>query len=390
MGARQDIKMKLIFFALLIASATHALPSNDDIESDFFQAKETVQQLLESGNDKNACLSLAKATADEVTASVKTQQNVLDGMSKGDDCHTEGQDLINKAKDGVTAADLAQAKAKSASDAAAKTKINFGDWEFDQLSEGKCNAFFNQPVWKKAKIAVAAAKKRYSDAQSATKTAKAKLETAKNTAKKMATECRCNAKKALEKAVKLANDGAKSANSQAWTKAAHMTCVLAGTKPSDCKVPDHPVVKMVKLSKIVSESCAIKGEWVSKEKSGGAYGGKSFALYRLAPQSIGNNDATTYSNACKAVGLLPIGCGTPSYDCGKKFGNGKGNSCIGMPSSWSCNMMAGMCKKAGWGTNCMAFCTDGATNGCTYTMYTATSAYPAGNSQFFPVCGKYT
>jgi len=247
------------------------------IQKSFEEAKQTVHQLLQDGGDDNSCRTLAKATEAEVTASVNAQQKIIDGMSKGESCDLEGQGLIDKAEKDLKSAQTAEGQAAGKVQKLKTQKINFGDFQFDQLTEGQCSSFFNQDVWKQAKADVAAAKKAYTQAQATTKAAKTAVENAKKEAKKLARECRCKAFTALEKAVKTANDKAKHANTKAWVKATHLRCVLDGKDPSSCTVGSIPTVKMVKVSDEVANSCKTY-TWDAKGKITGYAGCKSKGL----------------------------------------------------------------------------------------------------------------
>jgi len=373
--------MKLYILLAVLAIAASAISHNDDFEN----AKATVQELLQSGKDDNACRDLAKASSHEVKTSIATQQKVLDGMSKGESCDTEGQDLIKTAKNALKAAKLDENTKKDELEKAQNKNINFGDFSFKQLTEGKCDQFFAQKVWKDAKQAVATAKQNYNNAKAKVKTATSAIETATNAALEMVQMCRCKALTELQKAVQTMNNKGKSAYSESWTKAAHMECVLDGKSPNQCTVPVLPVIKMVTVSKDVLGSCNYDGTWNSGElTTGGKVNpGKKFTLYQMKPQKFKKNDREKYAAFCAKSGMLPVGCGTSNYDCAAK------SSCISMPDSWSCNMMAPLCKATGFdkkGT-CLGYCTTGF-KGCDGSLYTDKSSYPEGQS-FNPICGKY-
>jgi len=354
-------------------------------EKNYKEAQDTVQTLLSTGKGDNACRSLSKATSDEVTASVKSQQKVLDGMSRGQDCDDEGQELIAKAKSKLDKAKADEANKKKALTDAQTKKINFGDFAVNQLTEGQCSSFFDQQVWKDAKAAIKTAQNNYNTAKATTKAAAAGVEDAKEIAAKMVQECRCKAKKALESTLEKMNSGAKAANTKAWTKAAHLLCVLDGKSPSNCVVKPIPVVKMVSLSKDVQKACAIQDEWDGDGlKSSGASNGRLFELFKLQPVAIGADDTSKYIDICKKEGLLPVGCGTSSYDCNKY----RGGKCVNMPSSWGCNMMTTLGAKTGFGKDIFAFCT-GIGYGCTHRLYTPYNRYPNGSVKYSPVCGKF-
>lgn len=376
--------MKLYILFAVLAIAASANSHNDDFEN----AKATVQELIQSGKDDNACRDLAKASSNEVKNNIATQQKVLDGMSKGESCDTEGQDLIKAAKNALKDAKLDENTKKGKLEKAQNKKINFGDFSFNQLTEGKCDSFFAQNVWKDAKQAVATAKKNHNNAKVQVKTATTAIETAKNTALEMVQTCRCKALSELKKAVETMNNKGKSSYSQSWTKAAHMECVLDGKSPNQCTVPALPVIKMVTVSKAVLGACNYDGSWSSgAQRTGGQTAkGKKFTLYQMKERKFNKDDGTEYAAFCEKSGFLPVGCGT-SYDCaGKRPGK-----CISMPDSWGCNMMVTLCSQTGFNKkgDCMAFCTNGHA-GCSGQLYTSKGTYPNKNQQAWnPICGKY-
>merc|ERR1711934_437402 len=241
--------MKSVFvFLFAVAVLTQALPNADDPlhphpeiaetpdidllahqklenEKNYKEASDTVQALMDTGKDDNACRALADATSQEVKATVKNQQKVLDDMSRGKDCDSEGQELIAKAKQNLDKARAHEANKKKDLHAAQNKKINFGDFAVNQLTEGKCGSFFDQQVWKDAKAAIKTAQNNYNSAKAATKASETAVEDAKKTAMKMVQECRCKAKQAIENTLKKMNESAKGPNTKAWTKAAHLRCV---------------------------------------------------------------------------------------------------------------------------------------------------------------------
>jgi hypothetical protein len=394
--------MKFTFTILSIifgfAVLTQALPSDSEdtapetsfLDAEFEQTKKQVHSLLQTGKSDAACRDLSKATSDEVTANVKAQQNTLNGMSRGQDCDKAGQGLIDNAKKNLNK-EISHAETKKReSNAAKKKKINFGDFAYDQLTEGQCGSFFNQKVWRDAKANVAAAQKAHNNAQAAVKSAQDALTAAKNEAARRVKECRCKAKKALEKALETMNNGARAANTKAWTKAQHLLCVLDGKTTNNCPVSAIPTVKMVKLSKKVKQACKIEAEWVANAKSGGSVNaGKSFKLYKMKKiGAFGNNDVNKYADYCYKEGLLPVGCGD-SHDCsGKWAGGGK---CVSMPASWGCNMMNKLAHHTGFGNDIMAFCSNGMTGcGKNLNLYTVGGYAGSSGKTLHPVCGKWT
>merc|ERR1711998_381260 len=75
------------------------------------EAKKTISAMLESGSSSSACAELATTLIDQVTESVKTQQESIEAFrspNDGSECLTEGQDAVTAAK---SALDEAKTKA---------------------------------------------------------------------------------------------------------------------------------------------------------------------------------------------------------------------------------------------------------------------------------------
>lgn len=207
------------------------------MEASYNDAKDTVTALLQEGKEDSACRNMAKATADEVTSSVEAQQKSLAGMDNGDSCNDEGQDLIDTANQNQMDADKAKADANKALNDAKSDKFNFGDFDYNSLTEGQCGTFFNSQTWKDAKGKVTAAQSTYNTKAAEATAATKAVQTAKEEAESMVRTCKCKASKALDAALESLNKDAKDANTKAWNKAYHMQCVLDGKTSNNCNVP---------------------------------------------------------------------------------------------------------------------------------------------------------
>jgi len=225
------------------------------MEASHNDAQSTITQLLQEGKDDSACRDLAKATADEVTAAVKTQQKDLADMDNGDSCDKEGQGLIDTANQNKVDADKAKYDAQQALTAAKSKKFNFGDFAYDDLQEGQCGTFFNSQTWKDAKGKVTAAQSAYNTKVAEANAAAKAVTTAKDEAADLVRQCKCKAKKALDSALENMNKNAKAANTKAWNKAYHMQCVLDGKTTNNCNVPTLPIVQAVPYGNGVAKSC---------------------------------------------------------------------------------------------------------------------------------------
>ena len=91
---------------------------------------------------------------------------------------------------------------------------------------------------------------------------------------------------------------------------------------------------------------------------------------------------TQYIDMCKQKGLLPVGCGTSSYNCDKHRYNDE--PCIPMPDLWGCNMMDQLNTNTGWGNDIVAIQSDG--SGSHYLI--KPNGSPTSTENLKPVCGQ--
>jgi len=387
----------------IFAIGNHHANAQTNQRNHHANAKKKVAAMLETGKDDNACRELAKATSDTVTADVATQQKTLDAMPTGSECADEGQDLITDAKEALRETEETKTAKTKALALVNSKKIDFGEFQYDQLAEGKCGSFFNQKVWKDAKAAVATATQELASAAAAVTPAKKAVETAEAAAANLVTECQCKAKTLIDKTLETMNAGAQSANTKAWNEGAHMLCFLDGKSEDSCSVPALPVVKPVKLSDQVLGACYYTKTWSDpKVTTGGkVQSGRKFTLFQMqtANFAVGesrNYESDKYAKVCTDAGLLPVGCGSSPYDCAKDFqGGGK---CISMPQSWSCNVNLHSASNPAKMQNPMYLC-DGKGQGsaCGSTPTGKAVLYGAGatgsggyqGGSFNAICGKY-
>jgi len=225
------------------------------MEASFSDAKATVAAMIQEHGDDSACKDLAQATQDEVTNAVADQQKALAAMDNGDQCNDEGQGLISDAKANKVTADKAEADAQAALTAETNKKFNFGDFSYGELTKNECGNFFNSAVYTEAESKVVAAKAVLSQKVAEASAAATAVETATQEAAKLVMECKCKTKKTLDKTLAEMNSSAKDHNTQAWNKAHHMECVLAGKTTNNCQVPALPVVVAVPYGEGVKNAC---------------------------------------------------------------------------------------------------------------------------------------
>jgi len=219
-------------------------------------AKNTVETMLAAGSDSSACGDLADSIITEVKSAITQQEKVLDTVSDGSHCESEGQDVVEAAQKHLTQAQETKTSADTAASAAASAPVDMGTMSLSSLGNAECVNHQNDE-------SVIAAKKTNDDAQAAATTAAAELTAAKTAltdaqeAQKVAImACKCEAYKTFEAAYTAANTRSDE-DLAAWKKGKHMKCVLAGTDPSSCSVGAPPDVARRTLADGVSEKSCV-------------------------------------------------------------------------------------------------------------------------------------
>merc|ERR1712139_751635 len=272
---RQKMRTFIVILATIALCA--ALPSTEDEivpEMSLIQAKEEYDahadavaslEFLQTteGRSKNACESLAKDTIKEIDNSIKTQQNMLNKLYKGERCHTEGKAAYDQAKRRKTDADRKLSTANKRLRDASNYQVDFGRYTFSGLREGSCGAFYNDRSYVNAKAN------------------------------------RNNAN-----------------NAKAWKKAKHMLCVLADTPESRCNTGGLRRLSKPRLHSSVTNVRCDKNTctghvsvyqhnfsgWVARFKRG------SYNIHAFKAKGARNDDASSV--------IVPRGCKATLYEHG--------------------------------------------------------------------------
>jgi len=268
------MRVTIVCVLALAIYGTAALPSDADavvpedtlVEYQAHQFEDTKQMLLEmksQGNSDKDCRKLADSTEDSVKDNIKAEQDTLNKMAKGKECPSRGQKAVDRAADNLK---KAQKKATDTAKKYAKTldyRVDFGKYRFGDLTEGKCGVFFGSSAYTNAKAAAKAAKDAKLKAAGALDQAKKAHQTAIEDQKNAITKCYCDLKKLHAKTLNDMNVKVEKANQKAWTRAAHIRCVLDGTPMAKCKVAAMPKVKKVSLTKAAEATeCSLwKGKY---------------------------------------------------------------------------------------------------------------------------------
>jgi len=252
----------------------------------FSSAQKLVQ---EQGTD--ACKELADATEKAVEDNVAAEQDLLNKIDKGASCPDSGQEAVKAAKKAKEDADKAVTDAETAHNSALNAEVDWGKSTFSSVTKGNCAGFFGSSAWTEAEAKVNAAKDALDKAKGSAKTAADEVTTMEEAAKEAVKKCKCDAYTAHEAALKASNEKITTANKDAWTKAAHLKCVVAGTALDKCTVPPLPAVKAVTLSEGVDNSACVQDHEVAKSVdatlAGSAKGCTHGALNKKAPKLLG-------------------------------------------------------------------------------------------------------
>merc|ERR1719506_2858346 len=121
------------------------LAMNDDgsVADDFLvQSYSNAKEAL-AKNGEAGCKKLADDTEKAVRDAVEAEQNLINAMDNGGDCHTTGDSLVTAAENKLKQAQTDEQTAKKAKEKAEGQNISLGSRSFKQLesilSKGKCN-----------------------------------------------------------------------------------------------------------------------------------------------------------------------------------------------------------------------------------------------------------
>jgi len=396
MGITTTRSMKTLLVALFATAAfAVAMPNNlDTIDDDNHDSFLQMQELAKK-QGANACLSLAKATEDEVKKNVQVLQKTLDQIDKGENCPSKGSAAVASSTKAKVEAQSSLAAANKRKKDADEEKLQFPTYQADSLDGSTCSLFYKSQVWKTSKAKRNAASQAADKAKGALASASQALDADVIAAKKAVTSCQCDVRKLHATSLKKANADAVKANTKAWTKAAHLRCVLEGKNANQCTVPDVPKVKKVSVKdgvknancnpeKLVIDKCNgvrycrgnsdgqkmlfqtyQKNTWEKSRKyicPDGFYWASS-SQYRSALASVGQcfagapKSSYSYYNQCGWSGYNdPSG----TYHTYFRFTDSASNGCyqnVGSAMSLVCNNdqstghFAGIvCLKRGWST----------------------------------------
>jgi len=336
--------MKCLFlFALAVSVYAQAPPVTDVPESTFLadQAAADATEAAREAEDAaahadatellaakgaGACKSLADATEADVKNNIKAEQDILNKIDKGAACPQEGQQAVTAMQNKLTKAESDKKAADKAHTDALSTEVDFGKHKFNSLTKGQCSTFYNSGSYKAAETKVANAKKKKDQAAGTVTQAKKDLQAAKDAAVEAKRKCQCNTYKAHEKALADANAKVKKSNDAAWTKAAHLKCVIAGKTTNACTVPAMPKVKAVTLAAGVNAGrCS---SWEGKAQCYNAVCGGCNGASNIMKRIYRQTGDNSWNAGCFMKSEIPKGR-TTSYKLSgawNSHGTGRGGS----------------------------------------------------------------
>merc|ERR1711988_1965016 len=264
MGAKalELISMSTHTLVVVLASLALAMAVPAEIESSYetstdqtearVAAEQQISLLQAQGMGDNACNDLAQSTIKEITDSVKADQKVLDSLSKGSNCKTEGDALVNAAKQ---AESLAKKRYDDAYNRAESAKVVFKSVAFGSLKSPSCSILDNSNYAAQLK-SLNSAKSLRDRRSNEYQNAKSQHAKAKKAAAKAKADCACKALDTMDNAWAAASQSkSRAANDKAWRKAQQMSCVIKGVSMNSCKFPSTPTVKKPSLAPGVAAMC---------------------------------------------------------------------------------------------------------------------------------------
>merc|ERR1712072_178998 len=255
---RSEMKTTAILFvslAVIYASAQEADVPEDSplaLDDDLSEARETLASMQASGKSEAACRKLVADTKNEITTNVRTEQLILDGLSKGHECSALKKEADDEKVEQKRTEDKEKA-AKAHLDAMTKATVTFGSRSFSSVKKGDCSWIFSHSSYTTAKANYKKAVTAHQESQGAAAKAVEETKKAVAAAKKATKECNCKTQFAHATANKNSkrND---AANEAAWNMAHRLECVL--DKKTTCTVPACPTTTAPALAPgAAAESC---------------------------------------------------------------------------------------------------------------------------------------
>jgi len=240
-----------IIFAIAAVCALAAVSNahTDEAIESYAEATEFVSSFEKSGKGDSACTKVADDAVRTIKTECNSQQKVVNTAAKANKaCCGNGRKAVCRAKSNLYSAQLKVNKCNQQLTVLQNKKITFPSISLRSLN-GKCGSFYNAGVYKNARRKADQKKAECTRLSGSLKSSKRNLTKEVKAAALSRTTCNQTHQRRLNKAFKDAKKVCSSKqNKKAFLRAAHMKCVLKGTKISKCKVGKAPKVSKTRQS----------------------------------------------------------------------------------------------------------------------------------------------
>merc|ERR1712072_1292189 len=115
-----------------------ALYSQDD---DFAEANDKIAEMQAAGASDKECRELTEKTKTDITVVVTNNQKIIDSLTTGQECHSEGQTEVKVATESLSKAKSTLTETTVALTKAEEYDVGFGSRTFSSLKKGECSTF---------------------------------------------------------------------------------------------------------------------------------------------------------------------------------------------------------------------------------------------------------
>jgi hypothetical protein len=265
--------MKTLLLAILAISAVSAGPLDDDldfalagldsgadvalIQKDVADSYIEAQEFIQKGASKEKCDSVIKASEDAVKRNVAAEQTRINKKENGTKCFMEGQNQVSVARSALDTATIKLKEARKKLADAQSTEVTW-KYPFSKVSESNPGMFFKAEQYLIVKAKVKKMKELVQVTSGLLTQANKTYIAALKTAKVKMLKCQCTTYTKMQLEIKTVKAAIIKSNTKAWTKAAHLSCVLSGTPLKKCTVKAMPTVTAPKLAKGVGPNACHK------------------------------------------------------------------------------------------------------------------------------------
>merc|ERR1711981_501841 len=165
-----------------------ALYAQDD---DFAEANDKIAEMQAAGASDKECRDLTEKTKKDIETVVTNNQKIIDSLTTGQECHSEGQTEVKVATESLSKAKTTLQITTTELTKAESTQVDFGSRTFSSLKKGECATFFTHSSYTTAKAKHTAAVTAKTKAIGVHTEAQRILKVAISTAAKLKHTCQC-------------------------------------------------------------------------------------------------------------------------------------------------------------------------------------------------------